>query len=536
MTQASPVHVFTRAASRASRFGGILTTAIMPALASAQVLPRVDQTGPFQNAPWCVIHESQAALGTGGPLPVSGVSNETEPNDTAATANVITVDLGTRFQVLGDIVNGRDEDWCRVALAQGDIVQFFARGVGATGVFPAVGVYDASVSIQLYAVTSSSASAVPPAAPFLSSATESTAMRASESAMTWIVPATGDYLFQLLADQPTSSGAYELNFTRVRPGLESAIPGSKQIIFLDFDGADVALADPFDPTLTPDSTLTPLAGFLPLWGLAPTDENAVIDAIQAQITGNLLAVQALNPSFAFEVRNSRDNADPFGQPFVTRLVIGGTIAELGINLIGIAQSIDVGNFETAETAFILLDLMSDQSSVASLNVVPRDPGFSMISAIGRAVGTVASHELGHVLGCFHTESVAAGVNMTRSVMDRGSMMFPVDSYGVGPDGVLGTADDEVVPYAVDEYSINEVVRLGSEPTGLLVAAALSTPAGCVGDINGDGFVDGADIAIILNAFGSVSNGPTAGPADLNRDGVVDGADLAVVLNAFGPCP
>ncbi len=50
-------------------------------------------------------------------------------------------------------------------------------------------------------------------------------------------------------------------------------------------------------------------------------------------------------------------------------------------------------------------------------------------------------------------------------------------------------------------------------------------AGTVGDLNGDGVVDGADLATLLANWG-----PCAGcPADLNGDGVVDGADLAQLL-------
>jgi hypothetical protein len=55
--------------------------------------------------------------------------------------------------------------------------------------------------------------------------------------------------------------------------------------------------------------------------------------------------------------NSRDHADPFGAPH-DRLVVGGTISELGIGTIGIAQSIDPGNFATSETGVVLLDLLS----------------------------------------------------------------------------------------------------------------------------------------------------------------------------------
>ena len=49
------------------------------------------------------------------------------------------------------------------------------------------------------------------------------------------------------------------------------------------------------------------------------------------------------------------------------------------------------------------------------------------------------------------------------------------------------------------------------------------------DINGDGVVDGADLASMLSQWG----GPGSG--DLNGDGTVDGADLANLLANFGPC-
>ncbi len=51
-----------------------------------------------------------------------------------------------------------------------------------------------------------------------------------------------------------------------------------------------------------------------------------------------------------------------------------------------------------------------------------------------------------------------------------------------------------------------------------------------GDLNGDGFVDAADLAILLGEWGAVC---TAGcTADLNGDGTVDAADLALLLGAW----
>ncbi len=53
-----------------------------------------------------------------------------------------------------------------------------------------------------------------------------------------------------------------------------------------------------------------------------------------------------------------------------------------------------------------------------------------------------------------------------------------------------------------------------------------------GDLNGDGFVDGADLAILLGGWGPCS-GLKGCPADLDGNGVVDGADLAILLGSWG---
>jgi hypothetical protein len=54
-----------------------------------------------------------------------------------------------------------------------------------------------------------------------------------------------------------------------------------------------------------------------------------------------------------------------------------------------------------------------------------------------------------------------------------------------------------------------------------------TPSGNPADLNGDGVVNAADLAILLGAWGS------AGPGDLDGDGVVGSSDLAVLLGAWG---
>ncbi|MAC19570.1 MAG: hypothetical protein CMJ23_07870 [Phycisphaerae bacterium] len=56
---------------------------------------------------------------------------------------------------------------------------------------------------------------------------------------------------------------------------------------------------------------------------------------------------------------------------------------------------------------------------------------------------------------------------------------------------------------------------------------------CIGDVNGDGVVNGADLGLLLGAWGEC---PRKCPGDLNKDGLVNGADLGLMLGSWGFCP
>ncbi len=55
---------------------------------------------------------------------------------------------------------------------------------------------------------------------------------------------------------------------------------------------------------------------------------------------------------------------------------------------------------------------------------------------------------------------------------------------------------------------------------------------CPADLDGDGVVDAADLALLLVLWGPVGGLPGA---DLNDDGVIDAADLSTLLAAWGSC-
>ncbi|MDA0658757.1 MAG: PEP-CTERM sorting domain-containing protein [Planctomycetota bacterium] len=109
----------------------------------------------------------------------------------------------------------------------------------------------------------------------------------------------------------------------------------------------------------------------------------------------------------------------------------------------------------------------------------------------------------------------AGFLCTRSLYVR--------QYGQGGSGDSRSRQEAYIDYM---RITNSVVPIGE---------ALNAPAtgGCGGDLNNDGTTDGADVAIIYNAWGPAAPGS---PADINvpgGDGNVDGADLAAVFNCWG---
>jgi hypothetical protein len=72
---------------------------------------------------------------------------------------------------------------------------------------------------------------------------------------------------------------------------------------------------------------------------------------------------------------------------------------------------------------------------------------------------------------------------------------------------------------------------GPDGTGLYTSFVLK-PAAVLGDLNGDGEVGPADLAILLSAWGPCEDVEDC-PADFNGDGEVGPADLAAVLGNWG---
>ena len=296
-------------------------------------------------------------------------------------------------------------------------------------------------------------------------------------------------------------------------------------------------------------------------GCQPSDEDALIDAIIAVVELGLeddLKAQGLSSIFSINIINSRDHLDPFpggggagGGPNrlqadyelanTSRIIIGGTISESGISTIGIAQSIDVGNFEMSETALVLLDLLSDPDTFNSnsLNQYGVGGGATKIDLVATGVGNIAAHEAGHFLANFHTNNASLVPNL----MDTGGNLDGL--VGVGPDRIFGTGDDVVVTFGLDGYDPFEGF-IGNEDTRNSIAFALPGGAaaiGCsagapavicsLGDINDDGTPDVAAAIPGSSVAVEVRDGVTGAAIQTLDFGTDPGVAVEVIADISG---
>jgi hypothetical protein len=340
-----------------------------------------------------------------------------------------------------------DQDFFAVKLKAGDVLGASVKGSPAY-----LTVYD-TVPREVHGSDQDASYIYPIASPLPGGGTAATDYVATKAGWHYVAVARG-------------SGSYDITVEAYRPVLQGAKP--TQTLFLDFDGGRVNTGV-FGGT--GNVTLSPFSAFLAKWGIPRVEEDTVIDAVVASVTENLkqdLVASGLNSKFRLKILNSKDHADPWGQANVSRIVVGGTIDESGVETIGIAQSIDPGNFETEETALVLQDVLSDPAGgPASLNTYLTADS-DRIAFVGRAVGNVTAHEAGHFFGDFHTDNADERSNL----MDSGGANFDV-LFGVGPDGVGGTADDADVDFGDDAFSPAEGF-VGTEDTLGRIAFGLTS--------------------------------------------------------------
>ena len=347
------------------------------------------------------------------------------------------------------------------------------------------------------------------------------------SSLAYVISEPGTYFLGVQGNR--TYNRYLLETRVFRPAIESEPVGSEQILFLDFDGA-VFNTQVLAGGLVGinKSTLSPLRDYVPQFGL--TNERELIDKVVAEVKADFDDLKAFNPDMKFTVLNSKDHVDPFGQPNVSRVIIGGSQAELAVTgIFGIAESIDVGNFDTSETGVVLLDTLSgSELDPNSVNHYPIAPGAQKVDLVARAISRIVSHEAAHHFGAWHTENLSVDPN----IIDSGGTF--TTSIGIGPDLVWGTADDFDPKFVDDVWALREGY-VGFENVPGMFANVFVAAKGTEGEItptvsgavfrdeNGDG---------IQNA-GETGFGGIRVYADINGDGEFGISEPTAITAADG---
>lgn len=445
------------------------------------------------------------------------VFNEIEPNNDIINANSIPLGLGNgqRFDVdvVGRLGTG-DNDYFRVSLKGGDVIGVAANGAGDISIQDSQG-------IEIYGTSQPNGPGLIP--------TASPLPRGAAVEAQAVIPRDGDY-YVAIGD---GASAYRAWLRVFRPPLatQNAV-NQHQIIFLDFNGIVIDRTI-FSQTLTGVARLSPMRNSLTNWGLSLSNENEVIDAIIAGFTKPFDGVRVAGENgdyfstgipgqYDFEVRNSRDHADPWGQPNVSRVHFGGTAAELQIGTIGIAEGIDPGNFDTTMSAVVLLDILSDPAN--GVQSVLRAPGVNYIDLIGDLVGGIGAHEAGHFFGNWHTDPF----NQSPQIMDSGAGGY-TNILGLGPDLRAGTADDIPVGFGTDEYFRAEQ-RSGVEETGNVISWGLSSGT-IPTSIRGNVWQDLNGNALRESNEPGVPNWTVF--ADVDRNGLLQGREPTAITDNNG---
>ncbi len=459
-------------------------------------------------------------------------TSEAEPNNVVAQANYINLgtspDKSDGATIVGSLTQPTlpggpfvpDADYFAFDLRAGDI--FDARVNG-----PAARVFDLSIMDanrkELIGTNVSAQGVYPLSSPL------NVSSFAPNLDMAFVVPATGRY-YARLSDGDAN---YTMTLRVRRPVLESQPVGTKQTIFLDFDG-EFLRRDIFGvPTAAGTGRLSAMSTFLQSWGLTAQDESRMTDKIVTAFASKFFGATAVNATggngwysvtgvagqFDLQILNSRDHADPFGQPNVSRIVIGGTRAELLIDTIGIAQSVDLGNFDTAESAVVLLDLINPL-----WGAIPRAGNVPLEDVLAKAIGAVAAHEAGHFFGGWHT----VNSNASNQIMDTGGNVAGL--IGVGLDGIFGTADDQDIQFGTDTYETTRI-PFGMQNSAAAMAWGLAT--GTVGGatIQGRVYQDNNS-----NRAFNTGDLPLSGVAiynDANSNGIRDANEQGSLTDANG---
>ena len=142
-------------------------------------------------------------------------------------------------------------------------------------------------------------------------------------------------------------------------------------------------------------------------------------------------------------------------------------------------------------------------------------------SVGTTFQTLAYNDDAPLCSSGGTQNLASFIDATNGGATGTFAGFPLTQ-----DLVLGQTYYIVAGSFSATVNVTSTLRIDGPPQA----------GSCLGDLNDDGVVNGADLGLMLGAWGACSGGTPGCLGDLNIDGVVNGADLGLLLGAWGACP
>jgi hypothetical protein len=186
-------------------------------------------------------------------------------------------------------------------------------------------------------------------------------------------------------------------------------------------------------------------------------------------------------------------------------------AQVAGNLNDVEDSVFYRNlFGTAYTEATAVGVFAAGNNNTNLGAAPADQPIASITRgpIVNPFGTL------QMLPVISLDPRAVGAAATSVAVAPNNGFFSQAQYR----GAFGPNENWLCGWtAADQYGF-----IVPPPGGCVIV----TP--CTGDLDNNGDVNGADLAILLGGWGGAAG-------DLNNNGTTDGADLAILLGAWGPC-
>lgn len=128
----------------------------------------------------------------------------------------------------------------------------------------------------------------------------------------------------------------------------------------------------------------------------------------------------------------------------------------------------------------------------------------------------------------------AGTTLFQAFGPGGEPIGSIGPVAIATGGTSGQTDEDRFFGVINDAGVHSI-KVSNTSGGIeLDHLQYGTPGACPpasADINGDGSVDGADLGLLLGAWGACPAGGCC-DADVSDDGSVDGADLGLVLAAW----